>query len=163
MGPRRHALLFQFSSFICLPTPAYRIDVAVLLLVAIFACYAGLLLWMLFLRLDSLRYPLKTYGDVAERILGKAARHICTFLQTLQLIVLVGIQCNRSPCDLHLTGRHCLPYEWASVVADCQGERKLSRPAQLVQSDGCRSSASHSASLSSPSSVYSSDSCERLG
>ena len=62
---------------------------------AILACYAGLLLWVLFLRLDSLRYPLKTYGDVAERILGKTARHICTFLQTLQLIVLVGVQCDQ--------------------------------------------------------------------
>lgn len=73
----------------------YSIDITVLYLVAIFACYAGLLLWVLFLRLDSLRYPLKTYGDVAERILGKVARHICTFLQTLQLVVLVGVHCNR--------------------------------------------------------------------
>ena len=47
---------------------------------------------MLFLRLDSLRYPLKTYGDLAERIYGKVARHVCTFLQTLQLVVIVSVQ-----------------------------------------------------------------------
>lgn len=93
MGPRRHPPLFQFSAFIRFLTLAYHIDITVLLLVAIFACYAGLLLWVLFLRLDSLRYPLKTYGDVAERILGKIARHICTFLQTLQLVIL-GVPCN---------------------------------------------------------------------
>ena len=62
-------------------------------LAAIFAFYSGLILWTLFLRLDSLRYPLKTFGDVAERIFGKVVRHICTFLQTLQLIVIVCIQC----------------------------------------------------------------------
>lgn len=64
----------------------------VLNLVALFALYAGLLLWALFIRLDSLRYPLKTYGDVAERIFGKFARHVCTFFQTLQLLVIVGVQ-----------------------------------------------------------------------
>jgi hypothetical protein len=58
--------------------------------VAVFACYGGLLLWALFLKLDSLRYPIKMYGGVAERIFGKAAGHFCTFLQTLQLIVLVS-------------------------------------------------------------------------
>ena len=63
-------------------------------LAAIFAFYSGLILWTLFLRLDSLRYPLKTFGDVAERIFGKVVRHICTFLQTLQLIVIVGVQCR---------------------------------------------------------------------
>ncbi|KAF8626471.1 hypothetical protein AX15_004862 [Amanita polypyramis BW_CC] len=55
--------------------------------------YSGLILWKLFLRLDSLRYPLKTYADIAERIYGKTARHICTFLQTLQLIINVGTIC----------------------------------------------------------------------
>ncbi|KAK2461346.1 hypothetical protein APHAL10511_006631 [Amanita phalloides] len=57
------------------------------------ATYSGLVLWKLFIKLDSLRYPLKTYGDIAERIYGKTAKHICTLLQSLQLIVNVGTIC----------------------------------------------------------------------
>lgn len=85
-------IILCFISSVHLPLFISLIPIDVLCLVAVVACYAGLLLWTLFLRLDSLRYPLKTYGDVAERIFGKAARHICTFLQTLQLVVLVGVQ-----------------------------------------------------------------------
>jgi len=85
--------------------------------VAVFACYGGLLLWALFFRLDSLRYPLETYGDVAERIFGKAARHVCTFLQTLQLVVLVSVSCA-TVTDCRLAGRQCLSYERPSAVAD---------------------------------------------
>ncbi|KAF8071821.1 hypothetical protein FPV67DRAFT_1667278 [Lyophyllum atratum] len=51
------------------------------------ALYTGLILWRLYIRLDSLKYPLKTYADIAERIFGRTARHVCTVLQSLQLIV----------------------------------------------------------------------------
>ncbi|KAF8636277.1 hypothetical protein AX17_003668 [Amanita inopinata Kibby_2008] len=57
------------------------------------ALYTGLILWRLFVNLDSLHYPLKTYADIAERIFGRAARHVCTVLQTLQLVVNVGTIC----------------------------------------------------------------------
>ncbi|KAG6821307.1 hypothetical protein H0H93_000168 [Arthromyces matolae] len=57
------------------------------------ALYCGLILWRLFIRLDSIKYPLKTYGDIAERIFGKSARHVCTILQSLQLAVNVGTIC----------------------------------------------------------------------
>ncbi|KAF8631468.1 hypothetical protein AX15_002382 [Amanita polypyramis BW_CC] len=67
--------------------------VIVYFFMGVVATYSGLTLWRLFLKLDSLRYPLKTYGDIAERIYGKFARHICTLLQTLQLIVNVGTIC----------------------------------------------------------------------
>ncbi|KAF8663537.1 hypothetical protein AX14_006857, partial [Amanita brunnescens Koide BX004] len=46
----------------------------------ILSSYSGILIWTLFLRLDSLRYPLKTYADVAERIFGRFARRICNLL-----------------------------------------------------------------------------------
>jgi hypothetical protein len=63
----------------------------ILFLVCILSTYTGILLWSLFLRLDSLRYPLKTYGDVAERIFGRFARYICNFLQSIQLLITVYI------------------------------------------------------------------------
>ncbi|KAG6891378.1 hypothetical protein C0992_008089 [Termitomyces sp. T32_za158] len=54
------------------------------------AMYCGLILWRLFVRLDSPKYPLKTYADIAERLLGRTARHVCTVLQTIQLVVNFG-------------------------------------------------------------------------
>jgi hypothetical protein len=56
-------------------------------LVGVMALYTGLILWRLFVRLDSARYPVKTYADMAERIFGRAARHIVNVLQSLQLII----------------------------------------------------------------------------
>jgi len=57
------------------------------------AAYTGLILWRLFVRLDSLRHPLKSYGDMAERIFGKTARHVCTVLASVQLLVNVATIC----------------------------------------------------------------------
>ncbi|KAG6862480.1 hypothetical protein C0995_000026 [Termitomyces sp. Mi166 len=51
------------------------------------ALYCGLILWRLFIRLDSPQYPLKTYADIAERLLGRNARH------SIQLVVNVGTIC----------------------------------------------------------------------
>ena len=56
-------------------------------LVGFLAAYTGLILWRLFVRLDSVRHPLKTYGDMAERIFGRASRHVCTVWQSVQLLV----------------------------------------------------------------------------
>jgi len=56
----------------------------------VLAAYTGLILWRLFVRLDSPRHPLRTYGDMAERIFGKAARRVCTVLSSIQLLVLVA-------------------------------------------------------------------------
>ncbi|KAF8905255.1 transmembrane amino acid transporter protein-domain-containing protein [Gymnopilus junonius] len=52
------------------------------------ALYTGLILWRLYVRLDSPRYPLKTYADIAERIFGRTARHICNVLQSVATICL---------------------------------------------------------------------------
>ena len=57
----------------------------------IIATYTGAILWRLFIRLDSPRYPLKTYADITERILRKPARQIVTFLQSLQLLINVRL------------------------------------------------------------------------
>lgn len=55
--------------------------------VGLIACYTGLILWKLFLALDSDQYPIKTYSDVSERVIGRWFRHLCTILQSLQLII----------------------------------------------------------------------------
>ena len=60
-------------------------------IVGVIATYTGIILWRLFIRLDSPRYPLMTYADIAERIFGRPARHIVTALQSLQLLINVSI------------------------------------------------------------------------
>jgi len=45
----------------------------------------------MFLGLDSDRYPLKTYGDIAFRVYGSTARHCVNGLQAIQLLFNVGI------------------------------------------------------------------------
>ena len=55
------------------------------------AGYGGFLLWKMFLGLDSDRYPLKTYSDIAYRIYGSYARHFVNVLQSVQLLFNVGI------------------------------------------------------------------------
>jgi len=39
------------------------------------AAYSGLLLWYMFLKLDSDRYPLRSFGDLGYRIYGPWFRH----------------------------------------------------------------------------------------
>lgn len=56
------------------------------------ALYTGLILWRLFVRLDSERYPLRSYGDMAERLFGRTARHVVNVLQSIQLVVNVRRQ-----------------------------------------------------------------------
>lgn len=51
----------------------------------------GYLLWRMFLGLDSHKYPLKTYGDIAFRVYGTPARHFTNILQSIQLLFNVGI------------------------------------------------------------------------
>ncbi|KAF8663982.1 hypothetical protein AX16_000833 [Volvariella volvacea WC 439] len=64
------------------------------------ALYTGLILWRLFIHLDSVRYPLKTYADIAERIFGRTARHACNILQSIQLLVNVATICLRNSQSL---------------------------------------------------------------
>ena len=58
------------------------------------ACYTGLLLWRLFVNLDSHAYPVKTFADLGERAVGSTWFGVlCMILQTLQLIINVGTIC----------------------------------------------------------------------
>jgi hypothetical protein len=102
--------------------------------VGVLALYTGLILWRLFVRLDSLKYPLKTYGDMAERIFGKIARHVCTVLQSLQLLVNV-----RDALSLLLylalikrLGSHDLPLKRSSPIPNYQRKGMDSRNWQVT-------------------------------
>lgn len=44
------------------------------------AFYCGALLWWLYVKLDSDRYPVKSYSDITERVAGKLFRLFVTWL-----------------------------------------------------------------------------------
>ncbi|KAI6131783.1 transmembrane amino acid transporter protein-domain-containing protein [Pisolithus thermaeus] len=69
----------------------YGPGVACFIAFAIMAAYSGLLLWYMFMKLDSDRHPLRSFGDLAYRIYGTWFRHVCNILQSLQLIINVGL------------------------------------------------------------------------
>ena len=87
----------------------YGPGVACFIVFGIMAAYSGVLLWHMFLKLDSDRFPLRSFGDLGYRIYGSWFRictpfisfdkHVtlrisllvCNVLQSLQLIFNVGI------------------------------------------------------------------------
>ncbi|KAK3075366.1 hypothetical protein LTR53_001371 [Teratosphaeriaceae sp. CCFEE 6253] len=55
------------------------------------SCYSGLQLWQMFVGLDSTRYPLRNYGDMAFRIFGNWARVLMNVLQSFQFFLNVAL------------------------------------------------------------------------
>lgn len=60
-------------------------------LFGIAAAYCGCLLWDLFLQLDSIKYPLRNYGDIVGRIYGRYTRYAIDFFQSIQLFCNVAV------------------------------------------------------------------------
>jgi hypothetical protein len=57
----------------------------------IMAFYAGWQIWRMFLKLDSDKYPMRTFGDMGFRIYGTTTRHGMNLLQSIQLLFNVGV------------------------------------------------------------------------
>ncbi|KAK5136104.1 hypothetical protein LTR08_004154 [Meristemomyces frigidus] len=55
------------------------------------AAYSGTQLWKQFLGLDSTKYPLRNYGDLAFRVYGNSARVLCNVLQSFQFFLNVSL------------------------------------------------------------------------
>ncbi|KAG1745205.1 transmembrane amino acid transporter protein-domain-containing protein [Suillus lakei] len=69
----------------------YGPGVACFFVFGIMAAYSGFLLWWMFLKLDSDRYPVKSFGELGQRIYGRWFRHVCNILQSIQLVFNVGL------------------------------------------------------------------------
>lgn len=54
------------------------------------AFYSGGLLWWLYVKLDSDRFPVKSYSDICERVAGKYMRILVTWLVFIHMIVNVA-------------------------------------------------------------------------
>jgi len=55
------------------------------------AFYSGIQLWQQFLGLDSTRYPMRSYGDLAFRVYGKYAKAGVNILQSFQFFLNVAL------------------------------------------------------------------------
>jgi amino acid permease len=55
------------------------------------SCYSGLQLWKMFVGLDSTRFPMRNYGDVAFRVYGSWARIFVNVLQSFQFLMNVTL------------------------------------------------------------------------
>lgn len=60
-------------------------------LFGIAAAYCGALIWNAYLKLDSIKYPLRNYGDAIGRIYGRNCRYFIDFFQALQLFCNVAV------------------------------------------------------------------------
>jgi Transmembrane amino acid transporter protein len=58
-----------------------------------FAAYSSILLWQMFLRLDSVERPIRTWRDIGDRLCGVWFGHLITIMQSTQMFL--GV-CYRS-------------------------------------------------------------------
>ncbi|KAG7086423.1 hypothetical protein E1B28_002377 [Marasmius oreades] len=70
------------------------------------ACYTGLILSNLFCKLDSFEYPVRTYADLGGRVFGHWFKHMCTALQSLQLVINVGTICLSNAQSVEQIANH---------------------------------------------------------
>ncbi|CAK7224036.1 hypothetical protein SBRCBS47491_005412 [Sporothrix bragantina] len=65
--------------------------IALFTVFAALACYSGFLLWEPFMGLDSYEYPVRSFGDLGYRLYGRWMRHLFNILQSIQLLLNVGL------------------------------------------------------------------------
>ncbi|KAF8435462.1 transmembrane amino acid transporter protein-domain-containing protein [Boletus edulis BED1] len=84
-------ILGPYSAPYAFAQVGYGPGVACFVVFGVMAAYSGVLLWHMYLKLDSDRFPLKSFGDLGHRIFGNWFRIVCHVLQSLQLIFNVGL------------------------------------------------------------------------
>jgi len=84
-------ILGPYSAPFAFAQVGYGPGVACFVAFGAMAAYSGFVLWHMFLKLDSDRFPLRSFGDLGYRLYGSWFRILCNVLQSLQLIVNVGL------------------------------------------------------------------------
>ncbi|KAF2484777.1 transmembrane amino acid transporter protein-domain-containing protein [Neohortaea acidophila] len=69
----------------------YGYGFGIFVLMGIAAFLSGIYIWQTFLKLDSSRYPMVTFGDAFFRLFGKQTRNFINVLQSLQMFLSVAI------------------------------------------------------------------------
>ncbi|KAF2717235.1 oligopeptide transporter protein [Polychaeton citri CBS 116435] len=84
-------ILGPFSVPWALSQMGYGEGITLYTVFGVLAFVAGFYIYQMFLALDSTKYPMKNFGDIAYRTMGPWARHGSNFLQSLQLLFNVGV------------------------------------------------------------------------
>ena len=71
----------------------YGPGIACFLAFGIMAAYSGVLIWHMFLKLDSDRFPLRSFGDLGYRIYGSWFRTCTLLISFFRHIALRFSQC----------------------------------------------------------------------
>lgn len=69
----------------------YNLAIGMFVLMGVAAGLSGLMIWRTFLKLDSSRYPVLTYGDPFFRLYGSGFRHFINVGQSLQMFLSVAV------------------------------------------------------------------------
>ncbi|SCZ92675.1 BZ3500_MvSof-1268-A1-R1_Chr5-2g08093 [Microbotryum saponariae] len=77
-------ILGPFNAPFAISTIGLAPGICLYTLFGLAAGFTGFMIWKMFCQLDSVRFPVKHYGDLAERIYGPWARHVCGLSQIVQ-------------------------------------------------------------------------------
>ncbi|EPS31970.1 hypothetical protein PDE_06929 [Penicillium oxalicum 114-2] len=69
----------------------YGLGVGIFILMALAAFASGIMIWRVFLALDSARFPVVSFGDPFLRLLGPRMRHFINFMQSVQMFLSVAV------------------------------------------------------------------------
>jgi hypothetical protein len=86
-----HLLPPAFNAPFAIASIGLTPGVLLYILFGAFAFLSGVMLCKIFCRLDSVRFPIKTFGDLGYVIFGPAMRHFASLLQTVRAFSRVHI------------------------------------------------------------------------
>jgi amino acid permease len=84
-------ILGPFSLPFAFATMGWGPGIALFTIFGVLAAYSGYLLWAVFMGMDSYEFPIRTYGDLGFRLFGRWIRYLFNILQTIQLVLNVGL------------------------------------------------------------------------
>jgi len=84
-------ILGPFSTGYAFSQMGFGPGVALFTIFGVLSWYTAYQLWRMFLQLDSDRYPMKGYGDIAFRVYGRWFRHVVNILQSFQFFLNVAL------------------------------------------------------------------------
>ncbi|KIV81235.1 hypothetical protein PV11_08662 [Exophiala sideris] len=109
-------ILGPFGLAYSFATVGWAPGVVLFTMFAVLAGYSGYLEWQMFMWTDSFRYPALTYGDLAYRIYGNAARIPINILQSIQLILTVSLITISNGLALSIVAKFKLCYVVCVVI-----------------------------------------------
>lgn len=85
------------------------------------AGYSGYLIWRIFLGIDSYQFPVKNYGDVGFRTLGRWGRYLTNVCQGLSLLLITGQVTILMGQNISQMSKFKLCYAVCPVIFACAG------------------------------------------